>query len=78
MRSAAEVRTYHVDVVVPQDKRQKQFGPGNQRKNIQYPRLRVRKLRQKIEPAPTQPRLLVTESGVGYRLENRLETSVAD
>jgi hypothetical protein len=28
----------------------------------------VRKLRQKIEPRPDSPRILVTELGVGYRL----------
>jgi two-component system, OmpR family, KDP operon response regulator KdpE len=28
----------------------------------------VRKLRQKIEPDPNAPRILVTELGVGYRL----------
>jgi two-component system KDP operon response regulator KdpE len=33
-----------------------------------YLRIFVRKLRQKIEPAPDMPRLLVTELGVGYRL----------
>ena len=38
----------------------------------------MRKLRQKIEADPNDPRLLVTESGVGYRLQNRLETSPAD
>jgi two-component system, OmpR family, KDP operon response regulator KdpE len=29
----------------------------------------VRKLRQKIEADPLRPRILQTESGVGYRLE---------
>jgi two-component system KDP operon response regulator KdpE len=33
-----------------------------------YLRIFVRKLRQKIEPNPEMPRLLVTELGVGYRL----------
>jgi hypothetical protein len=28
----------------------------------------VRKLRQKIEPHPESPKILVTELGVGYRL----------
>ncbi|MEA2933659.1 MAG: two-component system, OmpR family, operon response regulator KdpE, partial [Variibacter sp.] len=33
-----------------------------------YLRIFVRKLRQKIEEDPTQPRILLTELGVGYRL----------
>ncbi|TMJ93853.1 MAG: response regulator [Alphaproteobacteria bacterium] len=33
-----------------------------------YLRIFVRKLRQKIETDPTQPRILLTELGVGYRL----------
>jgi two-component system KDP operon response regulator KdpE len=33
-----------------------------------YLRIFVRKLRQKIEIDPTQPRILLTELGVGYRL----------
>jgi two-component system KDP operon response regulator KdpE len=37
--------------------------------NIQYLRILVRKLRQKIEVDPTQPLLIVSESGVGYRLD---------
>ena len=37
--------------------------------NVQYLRSLVRKLRQKIEADPSQPKLLISESGVGYRLE---------
>ena len=33
-----------------------------------YLRIFVRKLRQKIEPEPNSPRILLTELGVGYRL----------
>jgi two-component system KDP operon response regulator KdpE len=35
-----------------------------------YLRIFVRKLRQKIETDPTQPRILLTELGIGYRLAN--------
>ena len=42
---------------------------GNHAGNIQYLRILVRKLRQKIEIDPTNPLLLVSESGVGYRLD---------
>jgi two-component system, OmpR family, KDP operon response regulator KdpE len=72
------VLAMHVGLVVTHDQLLKEIWTGNQRDNIQYLRILVRKLRQKIEADPNQPRLLVTESGVGYRLENRLETSVAD
>lgn len=34
----------------------------------QYLRIYVRQLRQKIEPNPDQPSIVVTETGVGYRL----------
>src|ERR1700735_3670824 len=37
--------------------------------NIQYLRILVRKLRHKIEADPTRPLLIVSESGVGYRLD---------
>jgi len=36
--------------------------------DIQYLRIYIRSLRQKIEPDPERPRHLVTETGVGYRL----------
>jgi hypothetical protein len=36
--------------------------------NVQYLRILVRKLRQKVEIDPTRPLLIVSESGVGYRL----------
>ena len=38
-----------------------------------YLRIFVRKLRQKIEDDPTQPKILVTELGVGYRLAMQAE-----
>jgi two-component system KDP operon response regulator KdpE len=45
-----------------------------------YLRIFVRKLRQKIEPHPDSPKILVTELGVGYRLAqsgNEIETAAA-
>ena len=67
------VLAMHVGLVVTHDQLLKEIWSGNQRDNIQYLRILVRKLRQKIEADPNQPRLLVTESGVGYRLQNRLD-----
>jgi two-component system KDP operon response regulator KdpE len=37
--------------------------------DVQYLRVYVRQIRQKIEPAPEQPRYILTEPGVGYRLQ---------
>ena len=68
----------HVGLVVTHDKLLKEIWTGNQRDNIQYLRILVRKLRQKIETDPNHPRLLITESGVCYRLQSRLENSSAD
>jgi two-component system KDP operon response regulator KdpE len=64
----------HVGLVVTHDQLLKEIWTGNQRDNIQYLRILVRKLRQKIETDPNDPRLLITESGVGYRLQSRLES----
>jgi two-component system, OmpR family, KDP operon response regulator KdpE len=68
----------HVGLVVTHDQLLKDIWSGNQRDNIQYLRILVRKLRQKIETDPNQPRLLITESGVGYRLQARFENCSAD
>jgi two-component system KDP operon response regulator KdpE len=45
--------------------------------NIQYLRILVRTLRQKIEADPTRPSLIVSESGVGYRLHRDGDHSAA-
>ncbi len=37
--------------------------------NLQYPRVYMRHLRQKLESNPDEPVLFITESGVGYRLK---------
>lgn len=36
----------------------------------QYLRVYVRQLRQKIEPDPTRPQYILTETGIGYRLKS--------
>jgi two-component system KDP operon response regulator KdpE len=69
------VLAVHVGLVVTHDQLLKEIWTGNQRDNIQYLRILVRKLRQKIEADPNHPRLLITESGVGYRLQNRFVTT---
>lgn len=44
------------------------WGPSYQ-ENAHYLRIYMSQLRQKLEADPTQPKLLLTESGVGYRLK---------
>ncbi|MGO4175350.1 response regulator transcription factor [Bosea sp. TAF32] len=44
----------------------KEVWGGNE--DVQYLRVYIRQLRQKIEPIPEQPRYITTEPGVGYRL----------
>jgi two-component system KDP operon response regulator KdpE len=73
-----QILATHVGLVVTHDQLLKEIWTGGQRGNIQYLRILVRKLRQKIEPDPNQPCLLITESGVGYRLERDLQTSAPD
>jgi len=58
-------------LVVTHEHLLKEIWSGNPRENIQYLRILVRKLRQKIEADPDRPRILVTESGVGYRLMSK-------
>jgi two-component system, OmpR family, KDP operon response regulator KdpE len=60
----------HVGLVVTHDQLLKVIWSGSQRKNIQYLRILVHALRQIIEADPDRPRLLTTESGVGYRLQS--------
>lgn len=42
------------------------WGPAHV-EDTQYLRVFIGQLRQKIEPDPSQPRLILTEPGVGYR-----------
>ena len=44
------------------------WGPA-QVDHVEYLRIAVRGLRQKIEADPAQPRLVINEPGVGYRLQ---------
>ncbi len=44
------------------------WGPSYQ-ENAHYLRIYMSQLRQKLEVDPTQPKFLMTESGVGYRLK---------
>jgi len=58
----------HVGLVVTHQHLVKEIW-GTNEENVQYLRILVRKLRQKVEADPTRPLLIVSESGVGYRLD---------
>src|SRR5208283_1432525 len=58
----------HAGLVVTHQQLIKEIWHGNAG-NTQYLRILVRKLRQKVEVDPTHPLLIVSESGVGYRLD---------
>ena len=45
------------------------WGPGYE-SDVATLRVFIAQLRQKIEPQPSQPRLIVTETGVGYRFRS--------
>jgi two-component system KDP operon response regulator KdpE len=54
-------------VVTHQQLLKEVWGPAHV-EDVQYLRVLMRQLRQKIEPNNAEARLLVTEPGVGYRL----------
>jgi two-component system KDP operon response regulator KdpE len=58
----------HVGLVVTHQQLIREIWGGHAG-NIQYLRILVRKLRQKIEVDAARPALIVSESGVGYRLD---------
>ncbi len=54
-------------IVTSQQLLREVWGPG-QTDQAHYLRIYVRQLRQRLEPEPTFPRYLITETGLGYRL----------
>jgi two-component system, OmpR family, KDP operon response regulator KdpE len=58
----------HAGLVVTHQQLMKEVW-GTNENNVQYLRILVRKLRQKVEADATRPALIVSESGVGYRLD---------
>jgi two-component system, OmpR family, KDP operon response regulator KdpE len=63
----------HLGLVVTHELLFKEIWGKTSSENMQYLRALMRHVRQKIEPDPHQPRFLITESGIGYRLERHKE-----
>lgn len=63
-----QILAQHAGNVVTHSQLLKEIWGAGHDQDSHYLRIFVRKLRQKIEVDPTQPRLLLTELGVGYRL----------
>ncbi|QRM34196.1 helix-turn-helix domain-containing protein [Microvirga sp. VF16] len=65
--SARRVTVLHAgQVVTHRTIMQEVWGP---KVDVQYLRIYVRQLRQKLKVRPDQPRHILTETGVGYRLQ---------
>jgi two-component system KDP operon response regulator KdpE len=65
-----QVLAQHAGNVVTHQHLLKEIWGSTHLHDTHYLRIFVRKLRQKIEVDATQPRILLTELGVGYRLAN--------
>jgi two-component system, OmpR family, KDP operon response regulator KdpE len=65
----------HLGLVMTHNQLIKEIWGNSSPDNVQYLRTLVRKLRQKLEADPSQPKLLISESGVGYRLERNVAPS---
>jgi two-component system KDP operon response regulator KdpE len=58
----------HAGKVVTHDQMLREIWGDGHAEDAHYLRIFMRKLRQKVERDPTQPRYIVTELGIGYRL----------
>ena len=66
-----EVLAQHIGLVVThRTLLQQAWGPGSAQQT-HYLRVYMKQLRAKLEPDPSRPRWLLTETGVGYRLAQR-------
>lgn len=63
-----QVLAQHQGTVVTHQQLLKEVWGVSRVSDSHYLRIFIRKLRQKIEPDPAKPRILLTELGVGYRL----------
>jgi two-component system, OmpR family, KDP operon response regulator KdpE len=65
----------HLGLVITHNQLIKDIWGNSSPDNVQYLRTLVRKLRQKLEADPSQPKLLISEAGVGYRLVRKAAPS---
>jgi two-component system, OmpR family, KDP operon response regulator KdpE len=63
----------HIGLVITHNQLIKEIWGNSSADNVQYLRTLVRRLRQKLEADPGQPKLLISEAGVGYRLVHRMD-----
>ena len=63
-----QILAQHQGAVVTHQQLLKEVWGVNRAGDSHYLRIFIRKLRRKVEPDPTKPRILLTELGVGYRL----------
>ena len=61
---------HHDKLVTQRELLQQVWGPGYDTET-NYLRVYMAQLRRKLEPNPSQPRSLITEPGMGYRLKSR-------
>jgi len=59
----------HANQTVPSEDLVRVLWGADPQKGVHSLRLFIRKLRQKLEPDPTNPRYIVTQPSMGYRLE---------
>jgi two-component system KDP operon response regulator KdpE len=71
--SLLHILAKHAGLVVTHEQLLKEVWGARQVHNIQYLRVLVRKLRAKIEDSLNDPKIILTESGVGYRLQPDLK-----
>jgi two-component system, OmpR family, KDP operon response regulator KdpE len=65
----------HVGLVITHDQLIEGIWGNSSSNNVQYLRTLMRKLRQKLEADPKRPKLIISESGVGYRLQRNAAAS---
>src|SRR5262245_42443887 len=63
-----EIPIGHADQAVTYSRLLKEVWGPSRNTEIHYLRMYILQLRRKLEPEPSRPRYLLTETGVGYRL----------